>query len=549
MWFFSPKTARRNPAARSGRNTTRPRLEALEDRCLLNAGALDPTFGNGGLAVAPIRGNGLGNTAVVVQPDGKIVAGGGSGAPGYNEFALVRYNANGSLDTAFGNNGVVLTSVGSTTSYLEGLAIDGSGNIVAVGSSLVSPGEFAVARYLPNGVLDATFGSGGIVLTRVGSSQASAYAVAIQGSQIYVAGTASQGNSSKHSTPPYGFALARYNANGTLDNTFGPSHNGVVITPQFVPNQNDVAYAMAIQSDGKIVLAGAAGSKMAVVRYTPSGVLDTSFNGSGIVTGLAMGVFGNNSTNSVLVQSNGGIVVGGGSSTGATLARLTSSGQLDTTFGSQGYASNSNLATAYAVAQAADGDLLAAGSTGNGSTGTGLFGVAAFLPTGAPDTTFGTGGMTTANFSSAGQFADAVAIQADGKIVVDGVIGVSTNTPSLALARFLPPNTKVGSFTASPNPVTAGSNVTLSASNLTLADPSSAITQVAFYLDSNNDGSLEPGTDALLGYATQTSPGVWTFTFSTSAMGLTAGTYKLFAQAEDSDGVFSDPAALTLIVQ
>src|SRR5262245_52759283 len=161
-----------------------------------------------------------------------------------------------------------------------------------------------------------------------------------------------------------------------------------------------------------------------------------------------MRCFGNNSTNSVLVQSNGGIVVVGGSSTGATLARLTSSGQLDQNFGSQGYASNSNLATAYAVAQAADGDLLAAGQTPevNNNPATELFGVAAFLPTGAPDTTFGTGGMTTANFSSGGvAFADAMAIQADGKIVVDGVINYSSSTgPSLALARFLPPNTKVG---------------------------------------------------------------------------------------------------------
>jgi hypothetical protein len=71
---------------------------------------------------------------------------------------------------------------------------------------------------------------------------------------------------------------------------------------------------------------------------------------------------------------------------------------------------------------------------------------------------------------------------------------------------------------------------------------------VAFYLDSNNDGKLEPGTDALLGYATQSSPGVWTLTDS-SAFGLTKGTYTLFARAEGSDGVFGDPVALTLTVQ
>jgi hypothetical protein len=96
--------------------------------------------------------------------------------------------------------------------------------------------------------------------------------------------------------------------------------------------------------------------------------------------------------------------------------------------------------------------------------------------------------------------------------------------------------------------VTSGSSTTLTASGITDVNPGVSITQVAFYLDNNNDGTLEPGTDTLLGYATQTSPGVWTLTNS-SAFGLTAGTYKLFAQAKDSDGVFGDPVALTLTVQ
>ncbi|HKB40230.1 MAG TPA: hypothetical protein VKD72_27620, partial [Gemmataceae bacterium] len=99
---------------------------------------------------------------------------------------------------------------------------------------------------------------------------------------------------------------------------------------------------------------------------------------------------------------------------------------------------------------------------------------------------------------------------------------------------------QIGSFTASPNPGAAGSDLTLTASNITDANPGAGITQVAFYQDSNGDGTLEPGTDTLLGYATQTSPGVWTFTGS-----LASGTYTLFAQAEDSYGVFSDPLATT----
>ena len=112
-----------------------------------------------------------------------------------------------------------------------------------------------------------------------------------------------------------------------------------------------------------------------------------------------------------------------------------------------------------------------------------------------------------------------------------------------------PSSPKIGSFTASPNSVKTGSSVTLNASNITLADPSSTILQVAFYLDSNNDGTLETGTnpDTLLGYGTLNN-GVWTLTNS-SAFGLKRGTYTLFAQAKDSDGVYSDPVALTLTVK
>jgi len=103
---------------------------------------------------------------------------------------------------------------------------------------------------------------------------------------------------------------------------------------------------------------------------------------------------------------------------------------------------------------------------------------------------------------------------------------------------------QIGSFTASPNPVTADSPATLTAAGVQALAPGSTITQVAFYVDSNNNGILEPSTDTLLGYGTQTSTGTWTFTFTFS----TAGTYKLFAQARDSYGVLSDPLSVDLQV-
>jgi hypothetical protein len=121
-----------------------------------------------------------------------------------------------------------------------------------------------------------------------------------------------------------------------------------------------------------------------------------------------------------------------------------------------------------------------------------------------------------------------------------------TSGAAFALARFLAAGPHVGSFTTSPNPVTAGSNLTLTASNITDANPGATSTQGAFYLDTDGNGVLDSG-DTLLGYGSQSSTGTWTFTFSTA--GWATGSYTLFAQAQDSYGAFSDPLALALILQ
>jgi uncharacterized delta-60 repeat protein len=561
MWFLSARKTRRTPTARSPRETFRPRLEGLEDRCLMSAGALDPTFGSGGLVTGPSLGLGTSASSVLVQPaDGKTVVAGycQTGVGGGNVvFALERYNANGTLDTSFGTNGIVETAVGSGGSWITGLALQSDGKIVAVGSAaLLSRRQnvpaFAVARYTPGGVLDSTFGSGGIVLTNVGTQLASVpgltygpgpHAVAIDGSgKIDVAGVAATAGVGDQ------FAVVRYNANGTLDKTFGPQRTGIVVTPQFA-NQYDEATALAIEpADGKIILAGYTGtgtavSAMALARYTTTGQLDSSFGTSGIVMGLMPAGSTGASVNGVLVQSSGAIVAAGDSHSGTsyalTLTRVTSSGQLDTSFANAGFAMSSNMRHGRAIAQSANGDLLAAGTTQLEPTLD--FGVAAYLPaSGAPDTTFGTGGTTTADFGGNDQ-AYALAIQNDGKIVAAGVGGTSG---AFVLARFLPPDTKIGSFTAGPNPVTAGNGVTLTASNILNSNPTSTISQVAFYQDANGDGILEPGIDTLLGYGTQTSPGVWTFSFSPS----TSGTFTLFALATDNNGVLSDPVSVTLQV-
>ena len=96
------------------------------------------------------------------------------------------------------------------------------------------------------------------------------------------------------------------------------------------------------------------------------------------------------------------------------------------------------------------------------------------------------------------------------------------------------------------NPVTSGNSTTLTVSNIIDTNPGATITQVAIYMDSNGDGMLDSG-DTLIGYATQTSPGVWTLAFTVS---LAPGSYTLFAEATDSLGVLgADSALLNLTVQ
>jgi uncharacterized delta-60 repeat protein len=186
----------------------------------------------------------------------------------------------------------------------------------------------------------------------------------------------------------------------------------------------------------------------------------------------------------------------------------------------------------------ADGKIMAAGYQGGAPRS---FMVARYNPAdGSLDTSFGVNGVAVATGVQLGTGFVRAALEPDGRIVVAG----SAGSNSFALARFLAAGPQIGSFTASPNPVMAGSSMTLTVSNITDLNPNSTVTQVAFYLDSNGDGTLEAGTDTFFGYGAQTSPGVWTLTVSTA--GLTSGTYTLFTQALDSYGVFGDPFAITV---
>jgi uncharacterized delta-60 repeat protein len=216
--------------------------------------------------------------AVAIQADGKPVLAGFLFGPGEAfVFALARYTHRGKLDRGFGRNGLVLTNFGGgNSSFATALAIQPDGKTVAVGTSLAGYHAFVLARYTVRGRLDPSFGRAGRVLTNLGArSSADASAVALQpDGKIVVAGTDLTGGQSD-------FALARYNAGGTLDRSFGSG--GRVVTKV---GDEDHAFGVVVQPDGKVVIAGSAAAGMdaefgrgdlTLVRYTADGKLDASF--------------------------------------------------------------------------------------------------------------------------------------------------------------------------------------------------------------------------------------------------------------------------------
>jgi uncharacterized delta-60 repeat protein len=299
-------------------------------------GSPDTTFGTGGkVTIGFYAGASDGAYAVAVQSDGKIIAAGyATNTSNMSDFAMVRYNANGTLDTTFGTGGKVITAFGSTDEYINSIAVQADGKIVVTGYyGNGSWWNIATARYTTTGVLDTTFGSGGKVYTTIASQNEFGYAVAVQSDgKILVTGYAYVGTTND-------IAMIRYNTNGTLDTTFGS--NGKVTTA--VGTSDDIGYAVKTQADGKILVGGSsiAGGwqRYTVVRYNTNGTLDTTYGTGGKVV-LTIGS-GHDVLRTLAVQPDGKAVVAGWA-TGATnsndiaVARLNTNGTLDTSFGNAG---------------------------------------------------------------------------------------------------------------------------------------------------------------------------------------------------------------------
>lgn len=329
------------------------------------------------------------------------------------------------LDPTFGVNGVVLSSLGDGNDYVQSMAIQDDGKIVAVGrflaSTAVGGGDFAVVRYNPDGSLDTTFGTGGSVSIDFGISRDFATTLALQiDGKIVVGGFSSINGTSNMND----FAVARLNANGTLDSSFDGDGK---VTTTVGPNA-DTIRALAIQSDGKIVVAGISFStqdEFAIVRYNPNGSLDTTFDGDGKVI-RSIGP-GNDFANALVIQSDLKIVVAGAAMNSSGLfdfvcVRFNTNGSLDSSFSSDGVAFvdfGSNNEGASGLALQPDGKMVLSGYYASLSNSDD-FALCRIGADGNIDSTFGIGGKVSTPFGTGIDQSSGVAVQPDGKIISVG---------------------------------------------------------------------------------------------------------------------------------
>jgi uncharacterized delta-60 repeat protein len=414
-------------------------------------GDLDPLFGSGGMVMTDINRSTDIAEAVAIQADGKLVVVGTSykrNDYSGEDFAVTRYNTDGTFDTTFGRGGKVRTDFPGLAAVPSSVVIQSDGKIVVAGGAFplfTFAGDFKVVRYNPDGSLDNSFGDGGIVTTTFPEGSY-AFDVALQpDGKIIAAGTVFVdfiiGESSDTD-----FALARYNSDGTPDATFG---NGGQVSTDFVGFEDD-AFSILIQPDRKIVAVGSANDPatfydFAAARYLSNGTIDTTFG----VAGKVRTDFGDQNfdrARSAALQPDGRIVAAGfaishgGGVQNFAVARYTSNGVLDTTFSRDGKTQidfGSCCQSANKVLLQRDGKIITVGYPNTESSDSDFL-LARLNTSGSLDTTFGIGGKVRTSFGDLNGGANGAALQRDGKIVAVGFqANFSSRRADFALARYI----------------------------------------------------------------------------------------------------------------
>lgn len=376
---------------------------------LMPDGSPDTSFGTGGRVTLDFGTTTASNDearAIAIDSSGRILVAGYANRGSNNDFAVARFLSNGARDTSFGVNGRVVSNFVNNDQAFA-MVIQSDGKII-VGGLINS--DFGLARYNVNGSIDTGFSTSGVARTNFGTGLDAVTSLAIQSDGRLVAGGYStQGAGSD-------FAVARYNANGALDSTF--DGDGTAVTN--VGASNDVATSVAVMSDGRIVLAGRSGTDVAVVRYTSNGAPDSGFRSAGIAT-LDLGG-ANDSANALALLSDGRIVLAGGSggldgSRNFALMQLNLDGSVDSSFGIVSSDFSSDRDEAFAMALQGDGKIVVVGSTSADSLSSSTFdfGIARYRNNQAPQAN--PGGPYSVPEGSTVQLAGDTSFDPDGSIV------------------------------------------------------------------------------------------------------------------------------------
>ena len=402
---------------------------------------LDTTFNSDGRLVTDFNSGDDKAYAVAVQPDGKIVVAGVSGS----NWVVARYNANGLLDASFSGDGKITTPIDNCTIICQvaAVVIQPDGKILVAGAAMSFIADFShngtavLARYTSIGIPDPLFDGDGILYTSSNITRSINDMTLQPDGKIILVGSSDQGIT----VGGVYWYVSRYNANGTPDSSF--DGDGRVFT-----DLSDTASAVSVLPGGKILVAGNASGQtfydFALAMYNPNGSLDTTFDADGKVTTDFNG--GNDRVSDMKVQPDGKIVIAGstqGGNLNFALARFNANGSLDTSFDADGkVTTNVNPSgddSINAVALQPNGKIISVGANGSDFT------LTRHHPDGSLDQSFGQAGILRTDFLSKNEdAASAVALQADGRIVVAGY--AQNATLNFAVARYLPNSTAAFDF-------------------------------------------------------------------------------------------------------
>jgi uncharacterized delta-60 repeat protein len=496
--------------------------------------SLDPTFGSGGKVITSF-GNYSDAGSVALQSDGKAVVAGSNSNGGHINWAIGRYNTDGSLDTSFGSNGTVTQDFGFDNNA-RAVIIQSDGKIVVAGSGANEnePRIWTIGRYNSNGSLDTSFGGSGIIANPLGDDlfeTLNALVLQPDGKIIAAGYLRKNGAETEYVT------MVRYNTDGSYDQAFGI---GGIVTYHLDIGTFQIVRSAALQFDGKIDIFGESSGTPFLIQFNTDGSVDTTFGSNGSVSENSLNGIGF----AVAIQSDGKIVVTGeyNQSVNRTFViRYNTDGSHDNSFGSGGFVLNplatfdsSDNATSLVI-QPSDGKVIFGGNALIGSSYEFVLG--RLNTDGSLDTNFGTNGAILTPMGTGGSSTIFhLARQTDGKILAVG--GASNGSyDDWALARYaaIP---SVGTITAPSSPVLVNTAITASAN---FTDPDSTGTHIASW--NWGDGNTTTGTvtesngsGSVSDNHTYTATGVYTITLTVTNTvgGVGTSTYQYVAVYDSS---------------